>query len=111
MRPSSRVVFAPRSRRTGYSTFPDFRPELLVEDAERLVFDAQTRAEAGLTSASTFDEAVAAAEQLAAPLDRFFTEVLVMAEEPEIRRNRLRLLYDVRDLIGGSLGDLSLIPR
>jgi glycyl-tRNA synthetase beta subunit len=37
--------------------------------------------------------------------------VLVMAEDAEVRRNRLRLLRDVRDLIRGSLGDLAQIPR
>jgi glycyl-tRNA synthetase beta chain len=43
-------------------------------------------------------------------LDRFFEEVLVMAEDPAIRENRLRLLLDVRDTLRG-LGDLGQIPR
>jgi glycyl-tRNA synthetase beta subunit len=34
-----------------------------------------------------------------------------MADDAELRRNRLRLLHDVRDLIRGSLGDLAQIPR
>ena len=42
--------------------------------------------------------------------DRFFDEVLVMAEDPRVRANRLRLLLDVRDALG-ALGDLSQIPR
>jgi glycyl-tRNA synthetase beta chain len=40
----------------------------------------------------------------------FFDEVLVMAEDEQIRANRLRLLLDVRDAVG-ALGDLSQIPR
>ena len=45
------------------------------------------------------------------PLERFFEEVLVMAEDRELQRNRLRLLADVRDAIASRLGDLSEIPR
>jgi glycyl-tRNA synthetase beta subunit len=37
--------------------------------------------------------------------------VLVMAEDGELRRNRLRLLADVRDAVSERLGDLSQIPR
>ena len=98
-------------RKAGEDDLPELRPELLVEEAERRVAEAQDRASAGLGEAATFDEAVAAAEELADPLARFFDEVLVMAEDAELRRNRLRLLHDVRDLIGGSLGDLAQIPR
>jgi glycyl-tRNA synthetase beta chain len=87
------------------------RPELLVEDAERGVVEAQDRAFARLGDAAGFEEAVAAAEELAEPLARFFDEVLVMADDAAVRRNRLRLLHDVRDLIRGSLGDLAQIPR
>jgi glycyl-tRNA synthetase beta subunit len=43
-------------------------------------------------------------------VDRFFDEVLVMAEDTSVRANRLRLLLDVRDAVG-ALGDLSQIPR
>ena len=98
-------------RKAGEDDLPEVRPELLVEEAERRVAEAQDRAFAGLGEAASFDEAVAAAEELADPLARFFDEVLVMAEDAELRRNRLRLLYDVRDLIRGSLGDLAQIPR
>jgi glycyl-tRNA synthetase beta chain len=43
-------------------------------------------------------------------VNRFFDEVLMMAEDERIRANRLRLLLDVRDTLG-RLGDFSLIPR
>jgi glycyl-tRNA synthetase beta subunit len=33
-----------------------------------------------------------------------------MAEDQQVRANRLRLLLDLRDALG-ALGDLSLIPR
>jgi glycyl-tRNA synthetase beta subunit len=43
-------------------------------------------------------------------VNRYFDEVLVMAEDAKVRANRLRLLLDVRDALG-RLGDFSLIPR
>ena len=48
--------------------------------------------------------------ELGPPVDRFFDEVLVMAEDAQVRANRLRLLLDVRDAVG-ALGDLSQTPR
>jgi glycyl-tRNA synthetase beta chain len=98
-------------RKASEDDLPEVRPELLAEEAERHVAEAQDRAFAGLSEAASFDEAVAAAEELAEPLTRFFDEVLVMAEDTEVRRNRLRLLTDVRELIRANLGDLAQIPR
>ena len=37
--------------------------------------------------------------KLRSPLDNFFTHVTVNAPEPELRRNRLALLANVRDLM------------
>jgi glycyl-tRNA synthetase beta chain len=42
-------------------------------------------------------------------MERFFTDVLVMDPDAQVRANRLRLLRDVRDAVG-RLGDLSQIP-
>lgn len=53
---------------------------------------------------------LAAAAQLAPHVNRYFDEVLVMADDAKLRANRLRLLLDVRDALG-RLGDFSLIPR
>lgn len=88
-------------------------PGLLSEPAEREVADAVARVEPRIRSA--LDEgdlatALEAATELGDPLDRFFDEVLVMAEDEAVRENRLRLLLDVRDAIG-LLGDFSQIPR
>jgi glycyl-tRNA synthetase beta chain len=57
-----------------------------------------------------FDAAVEAGARLGPVLHRFFEEVLVMAEDESVRRNRLRLLLDVRDTLR-ALGDLGQIPR
>jgi glycyl-tRNA synthetase beta chain len=86
---------------------------LLVEEAERHVVaavdEASPRIEAALAEGD-FAGALAAAAELGPPLHRFFEEVLVMAEDAAVRANRLRLLLDVRDLVG-RLGDFSQIPR
>jgi len=54
--------------------------------------------------------ALAAAAELGEPVDRFFEDVLVMAEDSSVRANRLRLLLDVRDALG-LVGDFAQIPR
>ena len=90
---------------------PELRPELLLEPAELEVANAVRAFEATATAAESFDAIFGAAEQLAEPLERFFEDVLVMAEDRELRRNRLRLLADVRDAVRARLGDLSRIPR
>ncbi len=88
-------------------------PALLTDEAEREVVAALGRAEPAIEAAlaeGDFEGALAAAAELGEPLDRFFEETLVMAEDAAVRGNRLRLLLDVRDLVG-RLGDFSLIPR
>jgi len=86
------------------------RPELLVEDAEREVAATLDEVGATLEGAEAVEAQVHAADKLAEPLERFFQDVLVMAEDRDVRANRLRLLRDVRDTIEASLGDLSQIP-
>jgi glycyl-tRNA synthetase beta chain len=47
-----------------------------------------------------FAAAMAAMAQLRAPLDIFFDKVTVNAPEPDLRRNRLRLLHSLRSTMG-----------
>ena len=49
--------------------------------------------------AQNYAGAMSALAKLRAPLDAFFTHVTVNAPEPELRRNRLALLANVRDLM------------
>jgi glycyl-tRNA synthetase beta chain len=82
---------------------------LLVEDAEREVVDALERVEAEISTrleAQEFEPALEAGAGIGPPLDRFFEDVLVMAEDRAVRANRLRLLLDVRDTLG-ALGDFN----
>ena len=106
------VTVYKRSDRIARDAEPgDVDPSLFEEDAEREVFDALERAREpiGAVVQRDFDTAFAAAAALAQPLERFFEDVLVMAEDAAVRRNRLRLLLDVRDTLG-RLGDLSQLP-
>jgi glycyl-tRNA synthetase beta chain len=77
---------------------------LLEEGAELDLGGALERAE----ELKDFD--LASAARLAPFVNRYFDEVLVMADDDKLRANRLRLLLDVRDALG-RLGDFSLIPR
>jgi glycyl-tRNA synthetase beta chain len=88
-------------------------PKLATDEAELALIDAVAGASpkiAAALEARAFDDALAAAAELRAPVDRFFDEVLVMADDAQVRANRLRLLLDVRDAVG-ALGDLAQIPR
>jgi glycyl-tRNA synthetase beta chain len=92
---------------------PLLDPALLVEPAELEVAQAIERLDPqleGSLEAGDFDAAVESAAEIGPALDRFFEDVLVMAEDKAIRANRLRLLLNVRDTLG-KLGELSQIPR
>jgi glycyl-tRNA synthetase beta chain len=86
---------------------------LLVEEAEVAVAQALERVDpeiAAALDAGDFGAAVESAAELGPLLDRFFEDVLVLAEDRAVRANRLRLLENVRDTLG-RLGELSQIPR
>ncbi len=88
-------------------------PRLATDEAEIALIEALGGASPRIEEAMEardFEAALAAAAELGPPVDRFFDEVLVMAEDAQVRANRLRLLLDVRDAVG-TLGDLSQIPR
>jgi glycyl-tRNA synthetase beta chain len=92
---------------------PKLDARLATDEAEialiETLADVSPKIEAAL-EARDFEAALAAAAELGPPIDRFFDDVLVMADDKQVRANRLRLLLDVRDAVG-ALGDLSQIPR
>lgn len=56
------------------------------------------RAEAAdAVAEENFEGAMEALSKLRAPVDRFFEDILVNAEEPALRTNRLQLLAEIRD--------------
>ena len=84
------------------------RDELLEDGAERALAE-QVR---GLKLDPDGDpvEQLQRAAEVGPAVERFFEDVLVMADDDATRGNRLRLLLDLRDRLG-ALGDFSQIPR
>jgi glycyl-tRNA synthetase len=81
-----------------------FDPALFEGDAERRLHDTFTRVRAELGDRAVgLPEFTAAALPLAEPIDAYFDEVLVMAEDPAVRANRLGFLAAIRDLVAGLL--------
>jgi glycyl-tRNA synthetase beta chain len=70
-------------------------PALFVEKAERLLseafHEAKTKADAALASRN-YAGALEAVAALAAPLDTFFVDVMVLCEDERVRANRVALL-------------------
>ena len=81
---------------------------LLVEDAEKAL--AEELAQVAIDGDGDIKADLESGARLAPVMERFFDEVLVMAEDDAVRANRLRLLLDVRDTLG-ALADFSQIPR
>jgi glycyl-tRNA synthetase beta chain len=70
---------------------------LLVEASEKELAEvfAGLRADIEEAAAAGDYDAACAASPIAPVLDRFFVEVLVMAEDPNVRRNRIALLQAI----------------
>ncbi len=105
---SIHTVYTRADRIAGTSEPGPWSPEFLTEEAERELARALEEARPVIAD-SDLPAAFDAAAGLAPVVDRFFDEVLVMAEDRTVRENRLRLLLDLRDTVG-SLGDFSQIP-
>ncbi len=84
-------------------------PALFSEAAEESLYALYGRVREemeALLAAGEYGRALTAMLQMKEPLDLFFTEVMVMAEEPAVRRNRLNLLTALGELIL-RIGDIS----
>ena len=83
----------------------------LVDDAERGLHKALMQvvknADAALM-AEDFEKAMTALSHLRTPVDAFFDDVMVNADDADIRKNRLALLSQIRDVIG-KVADFSKI--
>lgn len=81
------------------------------EDAEIALASAIDTARAAVSEALSGEDFATAMEALAAlraPVDRFFADILVNADEAELRANRLKLLAEIRD-IAGLVADFSKV--
>ncbi|MEW6567385.1 MAG: glycine--tRNA ligase subunit beta [Chloroflexota bacterium] len=81
-------------------------PERFVEPAEQALFQALTQAESQPRAPGSVDDFLAAFQPLIGPITDFFVDVLVMAEDPSLRANRLGLLQRIVALAQG-VADLS----
>lgn len=86
-------------------------PKLFEVEERRLYEDykeAKKKVE-NLIEKGDFYKAFETLSKLKAPIDRFFDHVMVMAEDPILRNNRLALLTQIKDLFL-KIADLSKIP-
>ncbi|MFT0533642.1 glycine--tRNA ligase subunit beta [Castellaniella hirudinis] len=94
-------------------TLPAFDLALLAEPAERQLAQAITQlapqAQAAL-QAGDFTHSLAILAQARAAVDTFFTEVMVMADDPATRTNRLALLQSLHQLMN-QVADLSRLAQ
>lgn len=83
----------------------------LVEDAEKALFaelQAITPVVEPLLAAKDYTEALSKLAALRAPIDAFFDGVMVMADDADLKANRLRLLAQLRDLFT-AIADVSVL--
>ncbi len=100
----ARCVRITRGEKTTYAVNRD----LLSETAERELDNALQRAEASLTPEANVDGFLRAFEPMLPAITRFFDHVLVNAEDPAVRQNRLGLLQRVSAMQNGR-ADLSYL--
>jgi glycyl-tRNA synthetase beta chain len=98
-----KTVLAPGARvdAAALAEQPEKRLQRVLEDLAAPVRAAAT--------AHRYTESLSALVALRAPVDEFFERVMVMADDAGVRNNRLALLRDVQDLLGGIV-DLSRLP-
>ncbi len=80
---------------------PNFSRTLLVEDAEQALAKALEQIEnevSGLFDQANYRQGLSLLSTLRGPVDQFFDQVMVMADDEALRNNRLALLTRLRDL-------------
>lgn len=92
-------------------TTPEVTSALLETPAEQALAEQIQAKQAALSSLyarGDYQEILTALAELQKPLDRFFSEVMVMVDDPKLRYNRLALLAELRQLFLG-VADISLL--
>ena len=104
-------ILAIEEKKDSASYGADADPAAFAVDAERALHEALSRASAAASRAVEAEDFSAATQALAtlrAPVDRFFDEVTVNADDAALRANRLRLLAGIRAATAG-VADFSRI--
>ncbi len=81
-----------------------------VEQSLLSAVDAASASVSDKLAAGAYAEALAALAALREPIDRFFTDVLVMDDDPKVRDNRLRLLNRFASVFG-DVADIGALAR
>jgi len=92
-------------------TLKEVDPSLFVENAEKTLFKSMQSVEKSVLSLYSEGNYVQILSQLAGlkePVDAFFDEVMVMAEDAAIKENRLSLLARLQTLLQG-VADISML--
>ncbi|MCP1314142.1 glycine--tRNA ligase subunit beta [Halomonas sp. 707D7] len=118
-RPEAKALAAANKRvsnildKQGFDGVAQVDTALLQESAERDLFEAVERCRvevAPLFAAGDYAQALDTLATLRAPVDAFFDDVMVMAEDEAVRRNRLALLASLQALFL-EVADISLLPQ
>jgi glycyl-tRNA synthetase beta chain len=91
----------------------DVNDKILHEGGEKRLFEAIMSIEQRLTDrleVADYAGALTTLAELQEPVDRFFDQVMVLCDEPELRANRLALLARLRGLIA-DIADLARLGR
>ncbi|SEL24690.1 glycine--tRNA ligase subunit beta [Halomonas daqiaonensis] len=91
----------------------EVEPGLLHESAEQSLYEAlasHRQAVMPLFAEARYSEALDALAGLREPVDTFFDQVMVMAEDPAVRRNRLALLAGLQALFL-EVADIALLQQ
>ncbi|RZQ55854.1 glycine--tRNA ligase subunit beta [Pseudidiomarina tainanensis] len=89
----------------------DVNASLLTEDAERALANAinsAKKASAAALQAGNYTEALSSLASLQEPVDAFFDNVMVNADDDAVRQNRLALLQNLRELFL-QIADISVL--
>ncbi len=100
-------------RKSGGEVPSDIDSALFVEAAETRLFQCLTQLAdevAPLFAEARYDDALARLAGLHEPVDAFFDDVMVMADEPALRANRLALLQALSSLFL-KVADISLLQQ
>ena len=99
-------------RQAGDSGHGALDPSLLESDAERVLVHAVEQAEASgapLIAAGDYVGLLGTLAALRDPVDHYFENVMVMADDERVRRNRLSLLARIRSMFL-RVADVSMLP-
>ena len=90
------------------STLAPVAEAIFTEDAELALFSALGKATSDLSNTENYEEKFLALADLQPAIDRYFDDVMVMADEESLRDNRLATLSQMRNLFL-SVADLSVL--